>query len=102
MVKRVRGVRAAFAAKPAVPGPAAFPIGGNYYPITSAIYVRDAARRQQLSLITDRGQGAHVSNVLSGAELPSTYVAEGCRAEVFLRLVCHHMSTLSQKLSAGG
>ena len=58
MVKRVRGLRSAFAAAPLADEHTANPIGGNYHPVTSAIYLRDAASGRQLSLITDRGQGA--------------------------------------------
>jgi hypothetical protein len=58
MVRRVRGVHAAFAAAPLSDQHTANPIGGNYFPITSAMYLRDARSGRQLTLVTDRGQGA--------------------------------------------
>jgi hypothetical protein len=68
IVRRVRGVRAAFAAQTAAPGPdpeLAIPLAGNYFPITSAVFVRDAAAGRELSLVTDRGQGVLVSAPIS-------------------------------------
>lgn len=32
------------------------PVAGNYYPVTAAMYVKDEEARQQLSVLTDRGQ----------------------------------------------
>ena len=73
-VRRVRGVRAAFAAQqtvqPAAPGPAAFPLAGNYFPVTSAVFVRDAAAGRELSLVTDRGQGAPLRTFIN----PEPYI----------------------------
>lgn len=34
------------------------PVAGNYYPISSAAYIRDERKGLQLSVLTDRGQGA--------------------------------------------
>lgn len=58
MVRRVRGARPAFAAKPLDDRHTANPLGGNYFPITSAMYLREPGGGAQLSLVTDRGQGA--------------------------------------------
>jgi len=58
MVRRVRGARPAFAAKPLDDKHTANPLGGNYFPITSAMYLREPGGGAQLSLVTDRGQGA--------------------------------------------
>jgi len=33
------------------------PIAGNYYPLTAAMYVQDAAAHKQLAVLTDRSQG---------------------------------------------
>lgn len=84
MVKRVRGVHAAFAAKPLEDRQIANPIGGNYFPITSAMYLRDSATGRQLSLVTDRGQGAALADwqLISSVHL--------CRSAQF------HMRMVSQ------
>ena len=57
MVKRVRGRRSGFAPVELADKDTANPLGGNYYPITSSIAIADNATRQQLVLITERGQG---------------------------------------------
>ena len=57
MMKRIKGRRTGFA-------PLQFeeftanPLGGNYYPITSSIAIADNSTKQQLVLVTERGQGA--------------------------------------------
>ena len=33
------------------------PVGGNYYPVTAAAYIRDEAKATQLTVLTDRAQG---------------------------------------------
>lgn len=33
------------------------PVSGNYYPVTSRIYIEDASQGQQVSILTDRSQG---------------------------------------------
>lgn len=33
------------------------PISGNYYPVTSRIFIRDAAKGTQLTILTDRAEG---------------------------------------------
>ena len=56
MVKRVRGLRSGYA--PVLPEElTANPLGGNYFPITSAIAIADKSTKQQLLLVTERGQG---------------------------------------------
>ena len=57
MVKRVTGQRPGFV-KQEPEEFTANPIGGNYYPITSSIAIADKTTKQQLALITERGQGA--------------------------------------------
>lgn len=37
------------------------PVAGNYYPVTSAIYIQD--ERAQLAVLTDRGQGKEAACV---------------------------------------
>ena len=83
MVRRVRGLRSAFAAAPLADEHTANPIGGNYHPMTSAIYLRDAASGRQLSLVTDRGQGAprrQLQPAISWPDARAAFRHHGCCA----------------------
>lgn len=57
MVKRVKGRRTGFAPVQLADEFTANPLGGNYYPITSSIAIVDNTTKQQLVLVTERGQG---------------------------------------------
>lgn len=60
MVRRLRFKRAAFAAQPVEDVHVRNPLGGNYYPLSSSMFLRDILRQQQLILVTDRGQGTQI------------------------------------------
>ena len=58
MVRRRRFQRTAFLGAPVSDDHVRNERGGNYYPITSAMMLRDDRTHRHLTLVTDRGQGA--------------------------------------------
>ena len=63
-LRRTRGERATFIPAP-IEAPYANPIGRDYYPTTVGAYLADEAAGLQLSLLSDRAQGA--SSLASGS-----------------------------------
>lgn len=69
MVRRVRGAHATFDASRWWIRRRQL-LGGNYFRVTSAICVRNASSGLQLSLFTDRGQGALADQLPATSDRP--------------------------------